>query len=79
VAERDLLVEHARLVSAGAEAREDRVAAVETDAAIGRRGHGEVDPVRPRHPRAEAADEVEAVGVEADEHDLGSRRSARRA
>jgi hypothetical protein len=72
VAERDLLVEHAGLEPAGAEARQDRVAAVEARAAVGRGGHGEIDAVRPRHALGEPADEVEAVAVEVDQHNLGA-------
>ena len=71
VRERDALVEHARLEAAGPVARQDRVAAVEAGAAVGRRRHGEVEALRGRHPLGEAADQLEPLGVEVDQHDLG--------
>ena len=70
VRERDPLVEHARLEAARAVAGEDGVAAVEPGAAVGGRRHGEVDALGRRHPLREAADQLQPLGVEVDQHDL---------
>ena len=70
VRERDPLVEHARLEAAGAVGRQDGVDAVEPGAAVGRGRHREVDALRRRHPLREVADQLEALRVEVDQHDL---------
>ena len=72
VLERDALVERARLEAARPVAGEHGVAAVEAGAAVGGRGDVEVEARAPRHALGERADELEPVGVEVDQHDLGA-------
>ena len=72
VLEGDALVVDARREAAGTERREDSVAAVERRATVGRGGDRDVEAAGACHLLRERPDQLQPVGIEVDEHDLGA-------
>ncbi len=68
----DALVQSARLEAAGAEAGQDRIAALQPGAPVGGRRDGQLQPLSARHLLGQRPNDAEMLRVQIDQDDLGA-------